>query len=185
MEEFEDLSAFQDWEKVRSLFPSKKAMRPNKAWLSGLSTRLGDNRLERLLSDPRSQQLAVILDQFDDERLKAIRTYAGVNSEQALSAFRLTMIGNVTTPVILISVIHQLSNGGIKEFFEWLLQGDTIAMAGMFGGIAGFVIAVFIVVVYAVASLNQARDIRHLIDLFAADRGLFFGLDDLGEQSGS
>ena len=87
MEEFEDLSAFQDWEKVRSLFPSKKAMRPNKAWLSGLSTRLGDNRLERLLSDPRSQQLAVILDQFDDERLKAIRTYAGVNSEQALSAF--------------------------------------------------------------------------------------------------
>ena len=117
MEEFEDLSAFQDWEKVRSLFPSKKAMRPNKAWLSGLSTRLGDNRLERLLSDPRSQQLAVILDQFDDERLKAIRTYGGVNSEQALSAFRLTMIGNVTTPVILISVIHQLSNGGFKEFF--------------------------------------------------------------------
>ena len=95
------------------------------------------------------------------------------------------MIGNVTTPIILISVIHQLSNGGIKEFFEWLLQGDTIAMAGMFGGIAGFVIAVFFVVVYAVASLNQARDIRHLIDLFAADRGLFFGLDDLGEQSGS
>ncbi len=181
MEEVEDLSAFQDWEKIRSLFPSKKAMRPNKAWFNGLSTRLGDDRLERLLSDPRSQQLAVVLDQFDDERLKAIRTYAAVNLEQALSAFRLTMIGNVTTPIILLSVIHQVTNGGIKEFFELFHQGDNLAMAFIFGGIGLSVIAVFFVVVYAVASLNQARDIRHLIDLFAADRGLFFGLDDLGE----
>ena len=181
MKEVEDLSAFQDWEKIRSLFPSKKAMRPNKAWFNGLSTRLGDDRLERLLSDPRSQQLAVVLDQCDDERLKAIRTYAAVNLEQALSAFRLTMIGNATTPIILLSVIHQVTNGGIKEFFELFHQGDNLAMAFIFGGIGLSVIAVFFVVVYAVASLNQARDIRHLIDLFAADRGLFFGLDDLGE----
>ena len=183
MEELEDLSAFQGWEKIRYLFPSKKAMRPNKAWFNGLSTRLGDDRLERLLSDPRSQQLAVILDQCDDERLKAIRTYSAVNLEQALSAFRLTMIGNITTPIILLSVIHQLTDGGIKELIEWWHQGDPLAMIGLFGGLAGFVIAAFFVIVYAVACLNQARDIRHLIDLFAADRGLFFGLDDLGEQS--
>ena len=183
MEEVEDLSAFQDWEKIRALFPSKKAMRPNKAWVNGLSTRLGDDRLDRLLSDPRSQRLAVILDQFDDDRLKAIRTYASVNLEQALSAFRLTMIGNVTTPIILLSVIHQLSNGGIKEFIGWLHQGDALSMAVIFGFIVFFAMIVFFVVVYAVASLNQARDIRHLIDLFAADRGLFFGLDDLGEHS--
>ena len=41
----------------------------------------------------------------------------------------------------------------------------------------------FLVLVYALASLNQARDIRHLIDLFAADRGVYFGLEDSSDLS--
>jgi len=34
------------------------------------------------------------------------------------------------------------------------------------------------VVGYAIANLGQSRDIKNLIDVYAAERGIFFGLED-------
>ena len=42
-----------------------------------------------------------------------------------------------------------------------------------------------LILIYSISCLNQARDIRHLIDLFAAERGIYFGLEDMSDlQSG-
>jgi len=183
MDVIDDTSAAQDWEKIQALFPARRAMRPNKAWYNGLSTRLGRDRLTNLLSTPSAGHLAAILDQCSDERLKALRTYAAINLEQATSAFRVTMIGNVTTPIILLSIAHQLTDGGVGKIFELIHQGDVSVMFGMVFAFIFLGLIIFFVLVYALACLNQARDIRHLIDLFAADRGVYFGLEDSGDLS--
>lgn len=183
METSEYISAAQDWEKIQALFPAKAAMRPNKAWLNGMSTRLAGNRLTRLLGGPNAGHLAAILDQCSDDRVKALRTYAAVNLEQAVSAFRVTMIGNFSIPIIMLSVAHQLTDGGVSKLFEFIHQGDTAAIVGLIVGGIFALVALFAVLLYALASLNQARDMRHLIDLFAADRGVYFGLEDTGNLS--
>ena len=179
----ENISAAQDWEKIQALFQARRAMRPNKAWYNGLSTRLGRERLKNLLSTPSAEHLAAILDQCGDERLKALRTYAAINMEQAVSAFRITIVGNITTPIILLSIVHQLSDGGVGKVFEFIHNGELSAMVVMISGVIFLGLTMFFVLVYALACLNQARDIRHLIDLFAADRGVYFGLEESGELS--
>ena len=179
----EKLSAVQDWEKIQSLFPARTAMRPSKAWLNGISTRLAGDRVSRLLDRPNSGHLAAILDQFSDERLKALRTYAVVNLEQAVSAFRITIVGNFSIPIIMLSVAHQLTDGGVRKLFEFIHQGEFVAIIFMIVFGIFMLMLLFLVLVYALASLNQARDIRHLIDLFAADRGVYFGLEDSSDLS--
>jgi hypothetical protein len=40
-------------------------------------------------------------------------------------------------------------------------------------------LGVAMVAIYSLANTHQARDIRHLIDLYAAEQGIYFGLENM------
>lgn len=174
-----DTTAANDWARIEGLFPTRLALIPNSAWLNGMSSRVSKGRLSRLTGSPQSGRLAALLDQCSDGRIKALRTYAAVNLEQAASAFRVTMIANITAPVVFLSVAHQLIDGGLGSFLSRLVDGDDLMLIFMIGLSATVATLVLLMAFYALGSLNHARDIRHLIDLHAADRGIYFGLEDI------
>lgn len=150
-------------------------------WVSGVSPRLGRNRLTRLMSLPAAGPLAALLDQRPIERIKALRTYAAINLEQASAALRMTVVVNVSIPVIVVAILSQISSGQIwagmwafysEDPYQWLALAIPVAFA---------LTALIIIMAVGATRLGQARDIRHLIDLFAADRGIYFGLDDMDD----
>lgn len=173
-----ETTALDDWVAIQALFSAKDIMRPRMAWLNGISSRLSGRRLGRLMEGKNVGRLAAYLDQCSDDRLKALRTYAAINLEQAMAAFRMTIIANVSAPIVLISVVHQFLDGGLGAFLTKIHQGDPSSILGMLIGGGIGVLMLLLVIMYAVANLNQARDIRHLIDLLGADRGIYFGLED-------
>ncbi|GLQ19875.1 hypothetical protein GCM10007854_08300 [Algimonas porphyrae] len=131
-----------------------------------LLQRSGAGNLDRLLAD-RSLS-----------RIKTLRTFAVVNQEQASAAFRITVVANVTIPVVIITVLNLIFPGSPADMFRSLFalnEGGTVfvwllvvAYLSLLAGGLGF----------GIANLSNARDIRHLIDLHAAERGIFFGLED-------
>jgi hypothetical protein len=93
----------------------------------------------------------------------------------------MTVVVNVSIPVIVVAILSQISSGQIwndmwafysKDAYQWLALAIPVAFA--------LTVLVFIMALGA-TQLGQARDIRHLIDLFAADRGIYFGLDDMDD----
>jgi hypothetical protein len=163
-----------DWAQIQAMFPRSGGRRIF-TWLSGV------HRLTRLLSLPAAGPLAALLDQRPIERIKALRTYAAINLEQASAALRMTVVVNVSIPVIVVAILSQISSGQIwndmwafysKDAYQWLALAIPVAFA--------LTVLVFIMALGA-TQLGQARDIRHLIDLFAADRGIYFGLDDMDD----
>jgi len=174
----EPKTASEDWTEIESYFPTVNAMKPNKAWVNWMSTRVGTGRLKQLFANRGAGRLAAKLDQMDGERVKAMRTYAAINFEQATYGFRYTLVANVTAPVLFLTVLNLLLPGGIAGMLVLSYGDEKLATLSFF---IGFMFTFFVLVLmlsYSLAALNQARDIRHLIDLHAADRGIFFGLED-------
>lgn len=170
-------TSVEDWTEIQSMFPRSGGRRILR-WLGGVSPRLGRHRLTRLLALPAAGPLAEMLEQRSPARIKALRTYAAINMEQASAALRMTIVVNVSIPVIIVAVLSQVSSGKIwadmwsfyaEDAAQWLAFAIPMTMA--------FITLVIILAVGA-TRLGQARDIRHLIDLIAADRGIYFGLDD-------
>jgi hypothetical protein len=130
------------------------------------------------LALPAVGPLAALLDQRTSGRVKALRTYAAINMEQAAAAMRMTIIVNVSIPIIIVTILSQISSGQLwnnlwstysDEPYGWLaIAAPTIVALS----------CLIIILAIGATRLGQARDIRHLIDLFAADRGIYFGLDD-------
>lgn len=180
MEHTPENTVFEDWLEIESYFSTGRAMLPNKSWSSWISTRAGAGRLSKVLGKPGAGRLAAKLDQLDDERIKALRTVAALNFEQASYGFRTTVIANVTAPVLVLTLVSQMTSGSLGanviEIYRKAGGLLFIAVMTLFACLAlAFMIA------YALAALNQARDIRHLIDLHAAERGIYFGLEDAGD----
>ena len=181
MDDIQNKSVFEDWNEIETMFPSSRAMRPNKSWTNGISTRVGGRRLTRMLGNSGAGPLAAKLDQLDDARVKALRTFAAVNLEQATQGFRVTLIANVTVPVLILTVVNLLAPNGIGSLF--LPDTNDPRMWALLTFVFGLVFVMLVgIAAYALASLNQARDIRHLIDLFAAERGIYFGLEDIEDM---
>ena len=181
MDEVIENTVMEDWAEIEALFPTRRAMRPNKSWLSGLSTRAEFGRLSRVMANPGAGPLAVSLDQMDDARIKALRTIAAVNLEQAVYGFRATAVGNITVPALVLTVMSQIFSGSIGEAISEIYLDDQGRLAFLLA--CGFaVVATIFNMSKALAGLNQARDIRHVIDVQAAERGIYFGLEDIDEM---
>ncbi|GGX62444.1 hypothetical protein GCM10011309_10520 [Litorimonas cladophorae] len=181
MDETPENTVMQDWAEIEALFPTRGALRPSKSWTNGISTRAGVGRLSRMLDNRGAGPLAAKLDQMDDARVKALRTIAAVNLEQAAQGFRVSLVANVTVPVLILTILNQLTEQGIGHFLK-----SAYGEAALYGLIAGFLTTVLLVglmIAFTLASLNQARDIRHIIDLQAAERGIYFGLEDAGDMT--
>jgi len=178
MTETRERSAAEDWAEIEALFPAYAGMKPSMTWFNGVSSRLKVKRLSRLMSSSSAKKLVIYLNGCAPDRVKTLRTFAAVNLEQAMSAFRLTMIANVSGPILFLTVLHQLIDGGLGRLLSKIHQNDPGQILGMAIGAGVGSIFLLFVAFYALAHLNQARDIRHLIDVFAAERGIFFGLED-------
>jgi hypothetical protein len=180
MDDIQDTSVASDWAEIEALFPVGWAMRPNKAWTNGISTRAGHGRLSRMLNNPGAGPLAAKLDQMNDAKIKALRTYAAVNLEQAAYGFRATAVANITIPALVLTISSQLASGSLGKFIFGVYDSRA-AWVGFLSTTAFVIIMIVLLMSYALAAFNQARDIRHIIDLRAAERGIYFGLEDIDD----
>lgn len=175
-------SASDDWVKIIGLFPIGRFLVPRKFASMGFSSRLNAHAISRLWESRAAGHLAAKLDQTDDARIKALRTYAAIYLEQISSAFRLTLVVNVTVPFLLLTFANLLVPGGLGQLLQDTYGGDAEGSL-IFGGLVlASVIFAACISIFALAQLNRARDIRNLIDLHAADRGIYYGLEDAGEM---
>lgn len=173
-------TAAQDWDTVQAFFPVRKTS-PRFLWNYGLSSRMHRYRLRKLLSGKGAGQLANLLRERSDRRIKALRTFAAVNHEQATAAFRITVVINVTIPVLFLTVLNILTPGSVPEFIASLYADDPDVLSFLIVFTSVVLCLGLFVIGFSVASLGYARDIRHLIDLFAAERGIYFGLEEAGD----
>lgn len=143
------------------------------------------NRIGDLLDSHGAAQLALLLDQRDDARVKALRTFAAINHEQAVAAFRLTLIVNVSVPVLILTLLNQAFPGLLGRLYTASRQAGELSFWIQLNVLLTALALLLLILIYSISCLNQARDIRHLIDLFAAERSIYFGLEDMSDlQSG-
>ena len=167
-----------EFEVIEKLFPIKAYMRPSRTWWYGISPRLLQRRLLELSTNDGALKLRDILTDKSESELKTLRIVAGINEEIAASALRIAMVVNVTVPLALLALANQLLPGGIGEFVVNAMGGDSSDyITFLIGGTLG-IIYLLIYGVYALSHLTQARDIRQLIDIYAAECGIYFGLED-------
>jgi len=174
-------SASEDWEHIASLFKAGAAMKPTRTWFNGMSSRLEYKRMERLQNTKQAKALKRYLTDLPDKRLKTLRTFAAVNQEQTLAAFRVTLLGNVSVPIILVTFFNQVTQGGFTNIFRSMKLESPTLFTILISGIIGGIVAIALMAIFAVANLGQARDLRHLIDIHAAERGIYFGLEDMDD----
>jgi hypothetical protein len=172
------------WREIAAMFKARSAVSPSvKSWFSGLPSRIGYSRIDRLRESKRAKALNARLSKLPSETIKAVRTYAAINQEQAVSAFRVTIVTNITLPVGILALLHQLLPQGLGQGILDLYGNEEGALIFLFAitGVTLFFLSW--IMVYAWASVSQARDIRHLVDLHAAERGIYFGLEDMDDAS--
>ncbi|MGB3455792.1 MAG: hypothetical protein WBG08_04395 [Litorimonas sp.] len=178
----EETSAIDDWAELCRLARAKLSRRM-RGWSFGTSPRLGRNRVARMLADPGMKAVQAALDRTSDARLKTLRAYAVVNQEQAAAALRMTAIANVSVPVVLVTVVTQVTDGRIWTDLFALYSQEPDAVLVMGSAVLLSVLGVLLIMAIGATRLGEARDLRHLIDLNAADRGIHFGLEDDPLQS--
>jgi len=179
--EIKPKSARQDWDHIAGLFKAGAAMRPTLTWFNGMSSRMEYLRMEKLQNTKQAKTLQAYLSGLADKRVKTLRTFAAVNQEQTLAAFRLTVIGNVSVPILLVTFFNQVTEGGVTDIFRSIRSEDPAIFAFLISGLIGAIVAISLMVIFAIANLGQARDLRHLIDIHAAERGIYFGLEDMDD----
>ena len=180
-----ETTAREDWDEIQALFPARKGIR-RQSFENGMSSRLSGKRMKRLMGSDSAQKLDALLSERGLERVKALRTFASINHEQALAAFRITVVTNVSIPVILLTVMNILAPNlldSLRNLFNIIanVSFQTQLAPVLFLSVVALWTATFLT--YAVLCLGQAREIRHLIDLHAAERGVYFGLEDMDEGS--
>lgn len=182
MDEVETSTAAGNWAEIVKLFPIFRFLLPRRLASFGLSSRLNAHAISRLGESPAARRLGAKLNQVDDARVKALRTYAAINLEQISSAFRITLVVNVTVPFLLLTFANLLAPGGLGQLLQDTYGGDAAGSMFFVGVVSASVVFAAGISIYALAQLNRARDIRSLIDLHAADRGIYYGLEDTGEM---
>lgn len=178
--EAKETTAREDWNTIQSMFPANKAI-TRLSYASGMSSRLSYKRMQRMMDGKSATALAEFLKSRSLERVKALRTFASVNHEQAIAAFRLTVVINVSIPVIFLTVMNILTPDLLAEVRDISTELSSAPLQTRLFLPALFtfaVIATGCILIYGTLCLGQAREIRHLIDLHAAERGVYFGLED-------
>ncbi len=131
----------------------------------GVSSRSGPLRVARLEACRPAKRLRAILSDLGPADIERLLVRSEVNLEQAISAFRLTLVANISIPVGLVVLINQLAPGAIGN-----LIAQTPALAILLP--LSLTLALLITVMwYAYAGALAARDLNHLLRLRLADTG--------------
>ena len=161
------------WLEVQALYPVGVSRRISLANSFGISGRLATNRLSRLLHTRPARALLRRLEGMDPDALKALRIHAALNEEQARAAFRTTMVANISAPLIGLAVVNQSFPGWLSDLMDRPGAADTVLAFAVLS-----VLTIALIVFFSLSASNHARDLRHLIDIGAARRGVFFGAED-------
>ncbi|MEM7730647.1 MAG: hypothetical protein AAF311_15500 [Pseudomonadota bacterium] len=173
-------TTLEDWTALLAL-PCDGMWRRIRAWTySASSPRMRTARVPDLMTGKGAVALDAFLAARSRARVKALRTYAIVNQEQAAAALRMTTIANVSVPAVFITAASQISSGSIwNDLWRFYTRDPDAAVAlAILSGVSLLVLAWLLA--YSATRMGQARDLRHRIDLHAAGRGIYFGLEDEG-----
>ncbi|MEL6686078.1 MAG: hypothetical protein AAFP97_00480 [Pseudomonadota bacterium] len=130
------------------------------------------------MTEKNYEKVQSFLNDRSPERVKALRVYALTNQEQASAALRMTIVINVSIPVIFMTLSTQISDGRFWDSVWDLYASAPGGIAIILSTLIAALVVLFIILVWGASRLGEARDIRHLIDLYAAERGIYFGLED-------
>lgn len=154
----------QEWSKATRLFSNASGMRPRLSWLTGLSIDTRANRLQRLLKQNRAAALGDILAELNERDIRRFHHYADVNLERAAAAMRLNLVVNISAPIGALVIVNQLFPQLIPYFVDE--YGMDAIIAGALGALSLLLLSIW----YCYAGVSQARDLKHLSDLYRADR---------------
>lgn len=138
--------------------------------LGGFNARTRGNRVKALRASNRSKMLAQRLSELGAIGLSYFTGLAIVNKEQAEAAFRYTAIVNFTAPITVLVILNQIVEGGFMGAFNTASEAEGWAFTAL---AAGFMVTVTVVISYAYAGAQMARDVLHLANLELARRGGF------------
>lgn len=83
-----------------------------------------------------------------------------------------------STKDIWVKVMNLLMPGTSADILRSVIAESDGMIIAVTLVLIGYLCLVAVVMGYSVIQLSNARDIRHLIDLHAAERGIYFGLED-------
>jgi len=172
-------SLAEKWERIAALFRTRNALKTRRVWFTGMSARMGKQRITALRETKQAKALFDIVKGVSRSDVKALRTFAAINQEQAVAAYKVTMIANVSIPIGVLALIHQLSPDGLGALILSIYGDEQTGLFALITASTIAVIGILFISLYSLGNLNQARDIRHLIDLYAAEQGIYFGLEDM------
>ena len=94
----------------------------------------------------------------------------------------MTAIVNVSIPVIFVTIATQVSDGAfwdkVVNIYADIPNGIDLLVWALLLTLA----ALCVLLGMGASRLGEARDIRHIIDLHAAERGIYFGLEDTDDM---
>ncbi|MEQ9504998.1 MAG: hypothetical protein RLO80_01920 [Hyphomonas sp.] len=160
------------WPEIAKVFSNRAFMRVSPSWLSGLGSRAGASRLDRLQATGPAKKLKTLINGLDKPQLQRLLVYSEVNHDQALSALRLTLVANISIPVGMLVLFNQFLPGNIQAFVATMPTGTILLPV---------VIALAIVVSilwFAYAGVDAARDLNHLLRLSLAEAARPAGEDN-------
>jgi len=155
-----------DWERVERIFTNASAFSLKSVLRTGVSERLNQHRVSRLVEGKRAKALDAIVRDMSKRDLRRLKVMGRVNLDQAAAAFRVTVFSNVTLFVAAFAISNQIMPGWIADIWmaadavDRIIHVSAILFAVMVG--AGLSI-------YGYGGVSAARDLNHLLDLHLVD----------------
>lgn len=135
--------------------------------LAGVPPRSHRDRLARLAGSSPARRVLARLEQCAESELRQLQTLADINAEQAQTAFRRAFVVNISAPFAVVVAFGQLA----PELFSEIVQSMTTP------GLTSVLIVLLAAFIplsigYTYLRATDARDLRDLIRLHAAAKGL-------------
>ena len=156
------------WDEASGLYANRKGMRLSRVGVFGLPSRLLPDRVAKLTGAAGAKRVRHLLGLLSDPDLRVFHARAAIGLEQATAAARTCLIVNVSAPIGFFVLLNSLLPGSIEETY----LSDPVTAAFFVSGAFVAALGVSIVVWYAFAGVQQARDLYHLATLEMARRGL-------------
>jgi|GEM_PF-3383947 len=156
-------TALSDWDRLSKIFTNLSSVRVRSNWFTtGMSSRIGPQRVQALLKDKRTHALDAIIKRNSADDIARLISIARVNHEQAQAAFRITILLNVTIIIGGLLLSNQIVPGWIVN----IVNGED---RGMRAGLLTFLISIpFVagsIATYSWGGVASARDLLHLLEL--------------------
>lgn len=160
------------WDEIARIFSNGAFLQPNASWLAGISARTRPTRLQQLTASKHARRLGRAVEGAGRGQLSRLLVRALINSEQAMSAFRLTLVVNISGPVGALVLINQFLPGSVEALVRSVPPIAVYVPLAVAGSMLIGIIC------YAYAGTVAARDLTHLLRLRVAASGAGESVDE-------